>query len=69
MVNIMNYKVYIYVITTLLSVYTFSGINFEQFMKKNKVIEARILILLLSFVSGYLLTNFITDFLTVSKIL
>ena len=65
----MNYKLYIYVIFVLLSTYTLSGVNFEKFMKKNRVIESRILILLLSFIIGYLITNFITDFLEVSRIL
>ena len=68
MVNIMNYKVFIYIITVLLSTYTLSSINFNNFFKKNKVIEARIFILLLSFIMGYILTNFITDFIEVSKI-
>ena len=65
----MNYKIYIYVITVLLSTYTLSGINFNKIMKKDKVIESRILVLILSFISGYILTNFITDFLTISRIL
>ena len=69
MVNIMPFKVYIYVITVLLSTYALSGINFDHIMKKNKPIEARIIVLLLSFISGYLLTNFITDFLTLTKIM
>lgn len=68
MVSMMNYKIYLYVITTLLSVYTLSGVNFDKIMKKNKIIEARILVLILSFISGYLLTNFIADFISGSKI-
>ena len=65
----MHYKIYIYVITVLLSTYTLTGINFEKFIKKNKVIEARILVLILSFALSYLVTNFITDFLSLSKII
>ena len=65
----MHYKIYIYVISVLLSTYTLSGINFEKFIKKNKVIEARILVLIISFALGYLITNFITDFLSLTKIL
>lgn len=65
----MNYKVFIYIITVLLSTYTLSSINFNNFFKKNKIIEARIFILLLSFIMGYLLTNFITDFIEVSKLI
>ncbi len=40
-----------------------SGINFEKFMRKNKVIEARLLIMTLGFIFSYLLTNFVIDFL------
>ena len=65
----MNYKAYIYVITVLLSAYTLSGLNYDKFIKKNKVLEARLLVLILSFSIGYLITNFITDFLEVSRII
>ena len=69
MVNIMNYKLILYIISVLLSTYTLSSINFNNFFKKNKVIESRIFILMLSFIMGYLLTNFIVDFIEVSSIL
>ena len=62
MVNIMHYKIYIYVISVMLSAYTLTGVNFEKIIKRNKNIEARILVILLSFIMGYLLTNFIVDF-------
>lgn len=65
----MNIKVYIYIITTLLSVYTLTGINFDRFWRKGKVIEARIFVIMLSLVMSYLLTNFIVDFFASSKIL
>jgi uncharacterized membrane protein YwzB len=65
----MNIKVYIYIITTLLSVYTLTGINFDKFWRKGKVIEARIFVIMLSLVMSYLLTNFIVDFFLSSKIL
>ncbi len=65
----MNYKAYIYVITVLLSAYTLSGLNYDKFIKKNKVLEARLLVLILSFSIGYLITNFITEFLEVSRII
>ena len=65
----MNYKAFIYVITLFLSIYSMSGINFDGFIKTNKAIEARILVILLSICSSYLVTNFITDFLNVSMII
>jgi len=68
MVNIMNYKIYLYVFFVLLSAFSLSAVNFEKIIKKNKIIETKILVMILSFISGYLLTNFIVDFLEFSKI-
>jgi uncharacterized integral membrane protein (TIGR02327 family) len=65
----MNYKAYIYVLSVLLTAYTLSGLNFDKFIKKNKVLEARLLVLILSMSIGYLVTNFITDFIEVSRII
>ena len=62
MVNIMQFKIYIYVISVMLSAYTLTGVNFDSIIKKNKNIEARLLVILLSFIMSYLLTNFIVDF-------
>ena len=66
---IMDAKTYIYVISVFLSAYALSGINYDGFIKKNKAIEARVLVVLLSIALGYLITNFITDFIAVSSIL
>jgi len=68
MVHIMNYKTYIYIITLLLSIFALSGVNFDGFIKTNKAMEARILVILLSIATSYLVTNFIADFLSVSSI-
>ncbi len=65
----MNIKVFLYVIFIFLSAYTLTGINFDKIIKTNKVVEARLLVIILSFIMGYLLTNCITDFLEVSKII
>ena len=65
----MNIKVFLYVIFIFLSAYTLKGINFDKIIKKNKDVEARLLVIILSFIMGYLLTNCIADFLEVSKII
>lgn len=65
----MSYKVFIYVITLFASIFAISGINFDGFIKTNKAIEARILVFFLSIALSYLVTNFITDFLSVSTII
>ncbi len=68
-VHIMNYKAYIYAITLFISIFALSGVNFDGFIKTNKALEARILVILLSICTSYLVTNFITDFLSVSTII
>lgn len=65
----MNVKVLIYAVTTLLSAFTLTGINFNKFWRKDKTLEARLFVILLSFMMSYLLTNFIVDFLSSSQIL
>ena len=68
MVNIMDYKVFVYIVFVMLSAFALSAVNFEKFIKKNKILETRILVMILSFISGYFLTNFLIDFLEFSKI-
>ena len=65
----MNYKIYIYIFSVLLSVFSLTSINFEKFIRKNRVIETRILVILLGMALGYLVTNFIVDFLSSTQIL
>lgn len=60
----MNYKTILYTLNLLISIFALSGVNFDKFMKKNKPIEARVIIFILSFASSYLITNFIIDFIS-----
>lgn len=64
-----NIKVYFYVFFVMLSAYTLTGINFDSILKKNKIWEARFLVIILSLIIGYLLTNFVYDFLNACRIL
>ncbi len=59
----MDLKIYLYVFFTMMAIFIFNGINFDGIMKKGKVIEAKLLVLSLSFALSYLLTNFILDFI------
>ncbi len=59
----MGIEIYLYVFFTLLAIFIFNGVNFEKFMKRGKVIEAKLLVLTLSFALSYLLTNFVLDFI------
>ena len=59
----MRIEIYLYVFFTLMGVFVFNGVNFGPIMKKGKVIEAKLLVLSLSFALSYLLTNFVMDFI------
>lgn len=61
----MGIDIYLYVFFTLMFVYIFNGINWQVIMKKNKVIEAKLLVLTLSFAFSYLLTNFVMAFIKI----
>ena len=62
----MNYKIYLYAVFVFLSIFIFSGVNFDNIMKKGKDIEAKLLVMSLSCALAYLLTNFVTDFLNLT---
>ena len=64
----MYYKLLVYVFNMMLCIFSLSGINFEKFIKRDRVRETRILVIILALALAYLLTNFIFDFLSVSKI-
>lgn len=65
----MNYELYLYVFNIMLSLYVLSGVNINAIIKTNKELEAKLLVLILAFIMGYLLTNFVVDFLEISKII
>lgn len=59
----MNYKIFVYALFLLMSIFILSGVNIEKFMKRGKEIEAKLLVMVLSSIMSYLLTNFVWDFL------
>lgn len=65
----MNFRTYIYIVSVLLSTFAISGINFNNFFRKNKIIEARIFVILLVLTLGYLVGTFIITFIECSKII
>jgi len=65
----MSIKVYFYVFFIMLTAYALTGVNFDSWMKKNKIWESRILVMLLSFALGYIITNFLFDFLSLCRII
>ena len=63
MEHIMDYKIYLYIFFSMLSAFALSGINFEKIIRKNRMWETRVLVLILSLILGYLLTQFVSEFL------
>lgn len=62
-------KVFVYVISLMISLFAVSGINFDNIIKKNHVWEARFLALIISISLGYLVANFFIDFMESSQII
>ena len=63
MANIMDNKVYIYMIMLFLTSFALSGINYNNLFKANHKIEARIFVMLIALAISYLAARFIIDFL------
>lgn len=59
----MNYEIILYIIFTFIAAFAISGINFNGIIKKGKILEARVLVIVLSLSLGYLLTNFVIAFI------
>ncbi len=65
----MNVKVILYILVLPLVMYALDGVNINFIFKKNKVVQARILYIMLGLIITYLLVSFIYDFYDVSKII
>ncbi len=64
----MKGKFLIYIISTILVVWSMESININGIFKKNKVFQARIFYFLLGISLIYLVTNFFMDLFTSIKI-
>ena len=56
-------KLLLYIFFTFVSAFGLSGVNWSAFIKSGKTLEAKVIVMVLSFSFGYLLTNFVLDFL------
>jgi len=63
----MNIKTILYVVIVPLTIWALESLNINQFFKKNRYYQARILYLILSLGLSYLVVNFFYDFFTYSK--
>ena len=61
-------KLLLYVLVTILVIWAMDSVNINKIFKKNKIIQARVFYFLLGISLIYLVTNFIMDLFTASKI-
>lgn len=57
----MNVKLILYVVILPLSLYALDSLNIENKFKKNKIYQARLLVLFLAMSMSYLVVNFLID--------
>ncbi len=65
----MNLKFVLYVVNTFIVFVALDSININGIFKKNRNIQAKILYFIFGFSLVYLLTNYIYDFISCSKII
>ena len=58
-------KYAIYLLSTIIVIWSMDSININGIFKKNKVVQARVFYIILCLVLIYLLSNFFLDFLYV----
>lgn len=58
-------KYAIYLLSTIIVIWSMDAININAIFKKNKVFQARVFYILICLVLIYLLSNFLLDFLYV----
>lgn len=64
----MSAKAILYVVVTILVIWSLDAININQIFKKNRVIQARVIYLLIAISIIYPVTNFLWDFFLSTKI-
>ena len=57
----MSIKVFLYCIMIPLSIFTITSMNIEKYFKKGRVLQIKVMYLMLSFILSYLTVNFIVD--------
>lgn len=63
----MQGKFFVYILSTILVVWSMESVNINQIFKKNKVYQARLFYFLLGISLIYLVTNFFMDLFTSLK--
>lgn len=58
-------KYALYLLSTIIVIWSMDAVNINSIFKKNKIIQARVFYVVLAMVLIYLLSNFLYDFLYV----
>lgn len=64
----MSVKAFLYVIVTIIVIWSLDSININQIFKKNRIIQARVFYFLIALSLIQLVTSFIYDFYLSTKI-
>ena len=56
-------KFAVYLLSSIIVIWSISSVNINAIFKKNKIVEARVFYVVLALVLIYLLANFIYDFI------
>lgn len=65
----MTIKAILYILSVPCSLYALQSLNLDKFLKGNKVVQARILVLFLSLGLSYLAVNFLYDFFVNTRVM
>ena len=65
----MTGKIIVYIIVSIGVIWSLESININQFFKKNRVLQARLLYFFIGLSMIYLVTNFVWDLFTAIKLL
>ena len=64
----MSGKFFLYVVVTFLVIWAMDSVNINKILKKDKILQARIFYFLLGISMIYLVTNFIFDIFSCTKL-
>lgn len=65
----MTGKFFLYILVTILVIWSLDAVNINQIFKKNRVVQARVFYFMLALSMIYLVTNFLYDIFSSVRIL
>lgn len=65
----MTGKFFLYVLVTILVIWSLDAVNINQIFKKNRIVQARVFYFMLALSMIYLVTNFLYDIFSSVRIL